>query len=213
MSHPHYNCTLIECWRLCFRFTNGNIQPKWKQQRAFCFRMWIPQFPFTWKCVEFGCYLSDRLPSDIPVLVHTSKWVNNVDLLLIPKFSLFLIDFSVVLMEVGAKTPSTSLLRHTISADLCMSWRYVVYQSCIVVKRLHTCAVNPLYLADRSSEIGKFFFIMVRLGLRFLLFGRTVAQKAKGRALLKESREAPHKGLYHGETYVFGYRTTWSGKK
>ena len=27
---------------------------------------------------------------------------------------------------------------------------------------------------------------------------------------MKESREAPHKGLYHGETYVFGYRTTWS---
>ena len=94
-----------------------------------------------------------------------------------------------------------------------MSSLLVVYPSCIVVKRLHTCAVNALSSADHSYEIGKFFFIMVRLGLCFLLFGRTVAQKAKGRALLKESREAPHKGLYHGENYVFGYRTTWSGKK
>lgn len=47
--------------------------------------------------------------------------------MLIPNFSLFLIDLSVVRMEVGAKTPSTSLLRHTISADLCMNWQDVVY--------------------------------------------------------------------------------------
>lgn len=62
----------------------------------------------------------------------------------------------------------------------------------------------------RYSSI--FFLSMVRLGRCFTLF-RTVAEKARNRALLRESRELPDKGLYHGEKYVFGHRTTWSGKK
>ena len=53
---------------------------------------------------------------------------------------------------------------------------------------------------------------MVRLGLRFPLF-RTLAEKARHLAILRESRELPHKGLYHGEEYVFGHKTTWSGKR
>lgn len=67
-----------------------------------------------------------------------------------------------------------------------------------------------LQAVTRDSSI--FFLSMVRLGRCFTLF-RTVAEKARNRALLRESRELPDKGLYHGEKYVFGHRTTWSGKK